>query len=510
MKTSEDVFQLIKSLNKTEKRYFKLYASLQKGDKGYLQLFDAIEKQVVYDEERILAKFKQERFTNNFSVVKAYLYQSVLKSMRLYSSSASVQILLREMIADIQFLFERGLFKQAGKLIEKAKQMAYKYEYHLVLLEIISQETLLLRTRYHLVKTEVEIEKLNEESARVMEKHKEINHYLSLASKIVIWVNKKGHARKQSEVQKYGQHIKEMLREVEKTTLSYKANLIFYFSCIAGLDSIGDYEAAYAGSAKILKIMEAHPHQIEEKPVPYVRALHNFGLCQMRLNNFKEASHTITKMQRLHFRSPKVAADVFILMSILELTLLARTGNFGEGLQAIPKIEKKLKGLGLPSALEKYDIQFNYSFAYICFGAKQYSLSKKYLNKIVNDPQKNYAHDLQSLARILSLIIYFESGDQDMVQYFEKSTSRFLKRKEQLFRTEQLLLHFIRKEDAGSFAKSDLISKFKKLLSELRKIVEDPLENSVLMNLNVIAWVESKIHGKTFADVVKVKLVAST
>ena len=56
MKTvSEELFQLIKSLSKQEKRYFKLYASRHViGEKNkYVQLFDAIDKQAAYNEEKI-------------------------------------------------------------------------------------------------------------------------------------------------------------------------------------------------------------------------------------------------------------------------------------------------------------------------------------------------------------------------------------------------------------------------------------------------------------------------
>lgn len=53
MKPSVELFNLIKSLTKSEKRYFKLTSTLQSGEKNYLRLFEAIENQKVYDEEEI-------------------------------------------------------------------------------------------------------------------------------------------------------------------------------------------------------------------------------------------------------------------------------------------------------------------------------------------------------------------------------------------------------------------------------------------------------------------------
>ena len=57
MKPSAELFDLVKSLSKSEKRFFKLSSSLQTGEKNYLQIFDAIEKQPNYDEAALKKQF---------------------------------------------------------------------------------------------------------------------------------------------------------------------------------------------------------------------------------------------------------------------------------------------------------------------------------------------------------------------------------------------------------------------------------------------------------------------
>jgi hypothetical protein len=53
MKSSDDLFQLVKSLSKSEKRYFKLHA-VKEPDAGakdnYLPLFDGLDKMDVYEQ----------------------------------------------------------------------------------------------------------------------------------------------------------------------------------------------------------------------------------------------------------------------------------------------------------------------------------------------------------------------------------------------------------------------------------------------------------------------------
>ncbi|MGZ6540063.1 MAG: hypothetical protein ACXVEB_16925, partial [Bacteroidia bacterium] len=96
-KASDNLFQLIKSLNKSEKRYFNLYASRHTiGEKNnYIILFEAIDKQSEYDEELILKQFKKETFVNKFSIAKSRLYDVVLDSLTAFHSGSSIDAQLK-------------------------------------------------------------------------------------------------------------------------------------------------------------------------------------------------------------------------------------------------------------------------------------------------------------------------------------------------------------------------------------------------------------------------------
>ena len=73
--SSNDLFILIKALNKSEKGYFKLHASRRtsKGEQIYIKLFDAIDKQSEYNEQKIVQKLRTISPTA-FSEMKNYLY----------------------------------------------------------------------------------------------------------------------------------------------------------------------------------------------------------------------------------------------------------------------------------------------------------------------------------------------------------------------------------------------------------------------------------------------------
>jgi len=125
----DNVFSLIKTLNIAEKRQFKLYAS--RFDKNlsskFVALFDILNKSETYDEKKILEKnfVKKEQLSN----VKANLYRQILTSLRNAASASSLKIQISEQIDNAQILYNKGIYLQSLKVLDKAKQLAYQNEF---------------------------------------------------------------------------------------------------------------------------------------------------------------------------------------------------------------------------------------------------------------------------------------------------------------------------------------------------------------------------------------------
>jgi sulfur carrier protein ThiS len=82
-RSADELFQLIKTLEKGEKRHFKLYVNRNGAteDLKIIQLFDAIDRMEIYDEEVILKK-NQSILKQQLSNLKAHLYKQILTSIR--------------------------------------------------------------------------------------------------------------------------------------------------------------------------------------------------------------------------------------------------------------------------------------------------------------------------------------------------------------------------------------------------------------------------------------------
>src|SRR5947207_13840207 len=117
-KVSDSLHKLIKSLTPSEKRSFKIFSSRHTSadENQYVKLFDAIDAHHVYDESLILKKFG----TKQFSIVKARLYDSILRSLDAYHSNSSIDAQLKRDLHSEEIVYNKSLYDQSYKLLESA------------------------------------------------------------------------------------------------------------------------------------------------------------------------------------------------------------------------------------------------------------------------------------------------------------------------------------------------------------------------------------------------------
>ena len=124
-RSTDALFQLVKSLEKSEKRNFKLYVKRNSSseDLKIIQLFDALDKMDAYDEEQLLKKNKSIK-KQQLSNMKAHLYKQILSSLRLIKDENNIDIQLHEQMDHARILFNKGLYLQSLKVLDKMKEMA--------------------------------------------------------------------------------------------------------------------------------------------------------------------------------------------------------------------------------------------------------------------------------------------------------------------------------------------------------------------------------------------------
>ena len=88
---TDALFNLIRSLEKSEKRHFKLYIKRSSSNENLkiIQLFDALDKMKDYDENILLKKLSPVT-KPQLANLKAHLYKQLLASLRLLKTSVNL------------------------------------------------------------------------------------------------------------------------------------------------------------------------------------------------------------------------------------------------------------------------------------------------------------------------------------------------------------------------------------------------------------------------------------
>lgn len=509
MKPSDELFKLIRSLSKSEKRFFKLTSTLQAGDKNYIKLFDAIEKQKEYDEDSIKLSFKGETFIHHLPSEKNHLFKLILKSLRSFHADSTVSSILQEEIKNVEILHQKALYKECAKIIKRAKTVAYDHERFYYLFVLLGWEKSLLEDDYHAGYLDRDLDEVIAEEYDVLEKLRNLAEYKILYSKINYVFRKGGYARNDRE-RKIVEEIENYhLIKGKNTALSKTAAANCYY--IQGLCAIvnHDYEKSFEKFQRVAKIFETNPVLIQEIPKQYVKSLCNLLLCYADKNDYVAFFSLNEKIRALilqpGFESVDVRLTIFTSTYLAELIVYDLMGDYSKGATVISDIiVPQMEEFGDRITKEE-EILFYYHFAYNCFGNAQYKDSLHWINKILNDTETNVRQDIYSFARIFSLIIHYELGNLELIDYLQKSVSRYyLKRKSDVgreFRVELAFLKHLKKLIKSSPTEAKEV--FKELKSDIQKALKNNYEQMTLKYFDFNAWVDSKLQNETFAEAKK-------
>ena len=199
-RSTDALFQLVKSLEKSEKRNFKLYVkrNSDSSDLKIIQLFDVLDKSESYDEKQLLKKAKGIR-KQQLSNIKAHLYKEILSSLRLIKDEDNIDIRLHELMDQARILFNKGLYLQSLKVLDRLKEIAREFEQLTYIQQALFFEKK-IETFYITRSMQDRADKLARESDTVNGQLALINQLSNLALQLYSWYIKNGHARNAQDV----------------------------------------------------------------------------------------------------------------------------------------------------------------------------------------------------------------------------------------------------------------------------------------------------------------------
>ncbi len=505
-RSTDALFQLVKSLEKSEKRNFKLYARRNSSSESLktIQLFDALDKMGDYDEAVLLKKNKSIS-KQQLSNIKAHLYRQILSSLRIIKDENNIDIQLHELMDHSRILFNKGLYLQSLKILKQLKDLARDHHQITYLQQALFFEKK-IETLYITRSMRDRAEQLSLESNMVNDAVTLVNRLSNLSLELYSWYIQHGHARNEKDVKSIQAFFQENLPADAVLAKGFYEKIYLYQSyCWYAFIRL-DFLQYYRYCQKWVDLFTSYPEMLAVETPSYIKGMHNLMGAHFDLLNHEKLAETIKQFEQFAHHKLVMQNDnnrilTYQYLYTARINLYFLQGTFDKGLKMVPFLEDMLKEYTLYLDTHRV-LVFYYKIACLYFGSGDNEKAIDYLNRIINQ-KADLRTDLQCYARLLHLIAHYELGNFELLEYLIKSVYRFMAKMENLSKVEEEMFSFLRQSfHVGAHA---LKPAFEKLLNKLKKYEGNPLETRAFAYLDVISWLESKINNVNVQDVIREK-----
>ncbi|HLT53102.1 MAG TPA: hypothetical protein VKZ97_04410 [Flavobacteriaceae bacterium] len=505
----DNLFLLVKSLTKSEKRQFKLYVGRLgvNEDSKFLNLFNILDKLQVYDETVILNSgiVKKQQLAN----VKAHLYKQILISLKLNPSHQNIRSQIREQLDFASILYHKGLYKQALKILDKAKEVAIQHEEKNLAYEIVELEKV-IESQYITRSISGRADELTIQAKELSRANVIASKLSNLSLQLYGIFLKVGYVKNEEEAQQIHDYFNARLPKFELKDLGFREKLWLYKAYLWYSFLIQDFLNCYKYALRWVTLFEAQPDMINLNPVFFLKGNNYLLEALFFIKNKPKFEEYLGKLENIVARKdfPKddnVEALSFLYININKLNYYFVDGSFEEGLELVPKIEKELV-IFRDRIDEHHTMIFYYKFASLYFGAGNNKKCIEYLDKIISNKSLSMREDLQCFSRVLNVVAHYEAGYDYHLERLLKDTYKFLLKINDLYKVQKEMIKFIR--GLQDIYPHEIKRAFIKLHETLKQYENHPYERRAFLYLDIISWLESKIENRSVAAIIREKYLA--
>ena len=427
MTPSTNLFDIIHSLTGSEKRYFKVFSSTHIiGYKNnYEKLFNAyceLPADQPYDEASFKKKLTAKRWTKNFAVEKKVLEDILMKAMRAYNAEKSSEGALNDIIANVHFLYNKGLINAANKELKKGIALAEELEnlpslvtlYQLKLnLTRITQTPADIKTAHEDLEAETRILKMLDIERQVVHSRRKIyNLYIS------------GQLKK---------NIKEAkativeLEQLDTKLLTYKARMSLFFSRAMVAEKEGLFEEAMQQYEQATAIWKKNELKLHESYSNLRTILSNYLVCACYADRMDVYPSTIDEIESFPAENFNDKADTFIIAKSSRLVYMLNTPN-KEGSEKL--IDEIMDGLKLfKDQVHKTQLSYiNINICLLRFQTQKYTnLISSLNNAYIVLGRDDKMHPPMLTLKFMEIMAHFSLKNYDLLDYQLRNTERWLR-----------------------------------------------------------------------------------
>ncbi len=506
----DQLFSLVKSLTKAEKRNFKLYANRfqSKGDTKFIQLFDVLDKLTEYDDDQVIRRLPDVKKRHLYNL-KRHLYKQILISLRLIYITKNIDIQIREQLDFARILYGKGLYMQALKILDRIKQTALEHHQDILHLEILEFEKLI--EARHITRSRTvanKMENLLDASAR----RSYVTHTTSRLSNLNIqvqgWYIQHGHVRSEedlTEVKAFYDSVFPDDLDLDRLTFFDKANLFqseMWYHYIRL-----DLSACRKEAQQWVNLFEEHPQMKEKDPDLYMRGLYYLLIFCFFQKDRKAFDRYLLQFEDF-YRAEEAQWNVnskMIAFAYLNLSRLNRhflAGTFSKGLRIVPGILRDIEEYQDLMDIHRILLLY-YKIAYLHFGCGHYGQALDSLNKITTLNTGFLREDLHFNARLLHLICHYELGNHDLLDYLIPSIQRAFEKAREISGWQTATLQFLRQLNRIPQMERKTETAFQQFKEKMAGLSDNAFEQKEILYLDIPSWVESHLQHCTIQELLR-------
>lgn len=499
------LFELIHSLTKSEKRSFKLFAK-RTGDlqsAKFVKLFDIMERLPEYNEDVIRKKMGGVTKTQ-FANQKVHLYAQVLASLRQSYLNHDIDIQLREQLDYIRLLYKKGLYGQSLRLLNKAKNVTGQYRKDLFQLSLLDYEKQ-IRSQQVFDLAEEQVDQMDQETIESLQRFGNVQRFFSIAIKLKARFVERGMARNEAEME----HIKTLfykeLNEQPEEGLAFNELFYLYRAWYWYSYLTYDFESCIHYSEKWVQLFESTELDGKRRAA-FLKGLNRLLQSAFRVNDRKIFDQYYQRLVQFdQVRGPALASNTQLLLvkyrAIQLFNHLFLHARFEDSLEEVNRTLEQVEDGKF--FMDRHTLLIVYYKAAIYFFARNdLERALSLINLVISD-QDNLRSDLKGFARIVRLIIFYEKADEDLMERKIKTTYSYLKQQQNLGEFQSAILDFLDK--LGSIYPQDIKKGFVALKQKLESLQSNKFKNKPLLYFDIISYLDAKIEGISFSEVVKRK-----
>jgi len=489
---SYELYQLIQSLTPPEKKFIRRQLSKYDLEQTKeLLLFDLFNHHPEPEDKELKKAYQQKKYSPEYlSADKNKLYEAVLEGLSNLNKTYSNEIGANDGLQKAIVLYEKKLFEQCIKQIHKVKKQAFLYELWGLYISLLHLEQRCQRVLFQFELADL----VMQEELLIFKKQQLLNQYASVHYESISLRVKIGKARSEEQLANFEKLI-DKLNNLEKTNDFYpQFNRLETFCNYYFVKD--ELQLEMKANSDLIALMQQNPWYIDDNPLNYIAIRTRLLGIQRRISAelfWKELPTYRLLSKQTAKQKQSAEVNVFIFSHNFELDQLLLEKAWNKAFQLIEPMEK-----GIAKYSEQIDrnwlVSAVFRFAYAAVFSQNYERALDYILKLLNEFPASIRPDLNKVGLLLQIMIHFELGNLRLLPSLIANARYHLKKNEQLFGCENLLLTFFSKMAKGNREKSKDKQLYTELVSKLQNLRKDAFEKKIFEIFDFEYWAQSKLN----------------